>query len=225
MTLLKIENINKTYTDGEGILEVLRDISISIKPAEIVLVMGPSGSGKTTLLNIINIIEKATNGNLEIDGKVIDYKDIFLIDRLRAEVLGVLFEAKNLLPEFTVLENLEIPYKLNNIADHYNPEKLLSNFNLLDKRNHYPNQLSAGESQRISLLRAIINKPKLIVADEPTANLDEKNLNMIISFIEKIKIDYGSSFVVATHDERLCDVADRILYLNDGKLEERKNEI
>ncbi len=224
MTLLKIKNISKTYADGEGVLEVLKDISISIKPAEIVLVMGPSGSGKTTLLNIISMIEKATNGNLLIDGETIDYKDVLLIDRLRAEVLGILFEAKNMLPEFTVLENLEIPYKLNNIADYHNPETVLSNFNLLDKRNYYPSQLSAGESQRISLLRAIINKPKLIVADEPTANLDEENLNMIISFIGKIKIDYGSSFILATHDERLCDVADRILYLNKGKLEERKNK-
>lgn len=225
MALLKIKNICKTYADGKGVLEVLKDISFSIELGEIVLVMGPSGSGKTTLLNIISMIEKATNGNLEIDEKTINYNDISLIDRLRAEVLGILFESKNLLPEFTVMENLEIPYKLNNIRDHHIPQKVLSDFELLDRGDHYPNQLSAGESQRISLLRAIINKPKLIIADEPTANLDEKNLNMIIAFIKKIKINYSSSFILATHDDRLCDLADRILYLNDGKLVERRNKV
>ena len=224
MSLLKISNVYKTYIDGTDTLEVLKDISISANSNEIVLIMGPSGSGKTTLLNIISMIEKASNGNLEIDEKNINHKEIALIDKVRSEVLGVLFESKNLLTEFTVLENLIMPYKLNNIIDHHNPKKLLDDFGLLDKASYYPHQLSAGESQRISLLRAIVNKPKLIVADEPTANLDEKNLYRIIDFIKKIKINYGSSFIIATHDERLCDVADRILYLDNGKLLERKNK-
>ena len=224
MSLLKINNIHKTYIDGTNTLEVLDDVSMSMDSNEIVLIMGPSGSGKTTLLNIISMIEKATNGNLEIDGEIINHKKIAIIDKIRSEILGVLFESKNLLTEFTVLENLIIPYKLNNIIDHHDPMKLLDDFDLLDKVSYYPHQLSAGESQRISLLRAIINKPKLIVADEPTANLDEKNLYRIIDFIKKIKVNYGSSFILATHDERLCDVADRILYLDNGKLLERKNK-
>ena len=159
MSLLRIKNIHKTYLDGTDTLEVLKDISISANSNEIVLIMGPSGSGKTTLLNIISMIEKASNGNLEIDGEIINHKDIALIDKVRSEVMGVLFESKNLLTEFTVLENLIIPYKLNNIIDHHDPMELLDDFELLDKASYYPHQLSAGESQRISLLRAIINKP------------------------------------------------------------------
>ena len=224
MSLLKISNVYKTYIDGADTLEVLKDISISANSNEIVLIMGPSGSGKTTLLNIISMIEKASNGNLEIDEKNINHKEIALIDKVRSEVLGVLFESKNLLTEFTVLENLIMPYKLNNIIDHHNPKKLLDDFGLLDKASYYPHQLSAGESQRISLLRAIINKPKLILADEPTANLDEKNLYRVINFIKKIKIDYGSAFIIATHDERLCDLADKIYYLNNYKLTLNKDE-
>ena len=149
MTLLKISNIHKTYIDGTNTLEVLDDVSMSMDSNEIVLIMGPSGSGKTTLLNIISMIEKVTNGNLEIDGEIINHKKIAIIDKIRSEILGVLFESKNLLTEFTVLENLIIPYKLNNIIDHHDPMKLLDDFELLDKASYYPHQLSAGESQRI----------------------------------------------------------------------------
>jgi ABC-type lipoprotein export system ATPase subunit len=173
---------------------------------------------------MISTIEKPDKGSIQIEGNAINYKDLKEIDTIRSKVIGILFQSKNLLPEFTVLENLMLPSKLNNIVNHHDPKILLDEFDLYDKASYYPAQLSAGESQRISLLRSVVNKPKLIIADEPTANLDEKNLYKMITFIKKIKLNYNSSFIIATHDERLCDLADRILYLNNGKLLKRNNK-
>ena len=224
MNILEINNISKSYVDGTRTINVLNDISISVDSSEIVIIMGPSGSGKTTLLSIISTIERPDKGSIQIEGNTVNYKDLIEIDKIRSKVIGILFQSKNLLPEFTVLENLILPSKLNDIANHHDPKELLDEFNLYNKASYYPSQLSAGESQRISLLRSVINKPKLIIADEPTANLDEKNLFKMIAFIKKIKLHYNSSFIIATHDKRLCDLADRILYLNNGKLLKRKNE-
>ena len=160
-----------------------------------------------------------------IKNEVFNYQNQLDIDSIRSRFLGILFQSNNLLPEFTILENLSIPYKLNNLDDHLNPKELLDVFQLSSKTHSFPGELSAGELQRISLLRATINKPELIVADEPTANLDKENLFIIVDFIKKIKENYDTSFIIATHDERLCDVADRILYLDNGKLLERKNKL
>ena len=217
MSLLKIEKINKTYLDGKDKLNVLSDISINIESNQIVILMGPSGSGKTTLLNLISHIDTYDSGKIEFNNKL-----VMSNDNLRKSFLGLLMQKNNLLPEFTVLENLTIPFELNKVEDHHNPIDLLKAFSLDNKINSYPHELSAGEAQRISLLRAIINKPKIILADEPTANLDYVNLQKICDFIVSIRKKYSSSFIIATHDERLCDLADKILYLDNGKLSERK---
>ena len=218
MSLLKIEKINKSYLDGDNELNVLSNISINIESNQIVILMGPSGSGKTTLLNLISHIETYDSGKIEFDNNKLNMTN----DNLRKSFLGLILQKNNLLPEFTVLENLTIPFELNKVQNHHNPIDLLKTFSLDSKINNYPNELSAGEAQRISLLRAIINKPKIILADEPTANLDYENLQIICDFILDIKKKYSSSFIIATHDERLCDLADKILYLDNGKLSERK---
>ena len=218
MSLLKLKNINKSYFDGEQKLNVLINLSFSIKPNQIVVLMGPSGSGKTTLLNIISHIDTYDSGKIEFDSNQFSGN----YDELRKSFIGLIMQKNNLLPEFTVLENLTIPFKLNKVSNHHNPLDLLKSFSLESKVNNYPNELSSGEAQRISLLRAIINKPNLILADEPTANLDYSNLSKMCDFIVKIRDKYLSSFLIATHDERLCDLADKILYLDNGKLLERK---
>tara|TARA_A100001011_G_C14272049_1_gene827411 strand:+ start:1382 stop:2050 length:669 start_codon:yes stop_codon:yes gene_type:complete len=218
MSLLKIEKINKSYLDGYSELNVLSNISINIESNEIIILMGPSGSGKTTLLNLISHIDSYDDGKIEFDDNKLNMSS----DNLRKSFLGLILQNNNLLPEFTVLENLTIPFKLNEVEDHHDPIDLLKTFSLDSKINNYPNELSAGEAQRISLLRAIINKPKIILADEPTANLDYENLQLICDFILNIRKKYSSTFIIATHDERLCDLADKILYLDNGKLTERK---
>ena len=225
MSLIELKKISKSYKDGSENLEVLKSISLIVNKPEIVIVMGPSGSGKTTLLNIISTLDTPDNGDLLIKNDVFNYQDQSDIDSIRSRFLGILFQSNNLLPEFTILENLSIPYKLNNLDDHLNPKELLDVFQLSSKTHSFPGELSAGELQRISLLRATINKPELIVADEPTANLDKENLFIIVDFIKKIKENYDTSFIIATHDERLCDIADKILYLDNGKLVERKNNL
>jgi len=218
MSLLKLKNINKSYFDGEQKLNVLINLSLTIKPNQIVVLMGPSGSGKTTLLNLISHIDTYDSGKIEFDSNQFSGN----YDELRKSFIGFIMQKNNLLPEFTVLENLTIPFKLNKVSNHHNPLDLLKSFSLESKVNNYPNELSAGEAQRISLLRAIINKPNLILADEPTANLDYSNLRKMCDFIVNIRDKYLSSFLIATHDERLCDLADKILYLDNGKLLERK---
>ena len=218
MSLLKLENINKSYFDGENKLNVLIDLSLTIKPNQIVVLMGPSGSGKTTLLNLISHIDTYDSGKIEFDSNQFSGNH----DELRKSFIGFIMQKNNLLPEFTVLENLTIPFKLNKISNYHNPLDLLKSFSLESKVNYYPHELSSGEAQRISLLRAIINKPNLILADEPTANLDYPNLRKMCDFIVNIRDKYLSSFLIATHDERLCDLADKILYLDNGKLSERK---
>lgn len=218
MSLLKLEKINKSYFDGEQKLNVLFDVSLTINSNQIIVLMGPSGSGKTTLLNLIAHIDTYDSGKIEFNSNLFNGK----YHELRKSFIGFIMQKNNLLPEFTVLENLTIPFKLNKVSNHHNPLDLLKSFSLETKMNSYPHELSAGEAQRISLLRAIVNKPNVILADEPTANLDHLNLHKMCDFIENIRNEYSSSFLIATHDERLCDIADKILYLHDGKLSERK---
>jgi len=222
--ILKAKSLSKSYIDGIEKLDVLRDVNLKISKPEIVLINGPSGSGKTTLLNILSTLDTPDAGELEINSQKIDcYKNNDL-NFIRSEVIGILFQTHHLLSEFTIMENLEIPFKINSIIDHHDPKTLLKEFNLDDKANNFPSELSGGECQRIALLRAIINKPKLVFADEPTGNLDKNNIYIMIELIKKMKINYDMTFIIATHDERLCDLADKIYYLNDCKLTLDKNE-
>tara|TARA_X000001036_G_scaffold363957_1_gene347985 strand:- start:192 stop:869 length:678 start_codon:yes stop_codon:yes gene_type:complete len=222
MSILEIVKVNKSFNDGNNIHNVINDISLTVSKNEIIIIMGPSGSGKTTLLNLISMIAEMDSGSMIFDEIPLNISDPSSIDKIRSKFLGLLFQSDNLLPEFTVLENLMLPYKINNIKEHHDPIKLIKTFSLEDKLNSFPKELSAGEAQRISLIRAIINKPSLILADEPTANLDEQNIDTMIEFIKDIREKFSTSFIIATHDERLCDIADKILYLDNGKLSERK---
>tara|TARA_Y100001968_G_C19380607_1_gene730119 strand:- start:414 stop:1082 length:669 start_codon:yes stop_codon:yes gene_type:complete len=221
--ILNAQNISKSYIDGSEKLNVLENLNLKISDPEITVINGPSGSGKTTLLNILSTLDTPDSGSLEINNCKIKYK-LKELDLIRSKEIGILFQTHNLLSEFTVYENLEIPFKINNIDDHYNPLDLLREFNLDSKLDKFPSELSGGECQRIALLRAIVNKPKIVFADEPTGNLDQENLYIMIELIKKLKINYNMTFIIATHDERLCDLADKIYYLNSRKLRLNKSE-
>ena len=217
--VLKADSIYKTFKKNGGDIEVLKDINLSISKGEIIVLMGPSGSGKSTLLNILGTLDNDYSGNIYIDNISMSKKED-LAD-IRALKLGFIFQFHHLLPEFTLMENLLIPCfisgKINNES---NIMDMLSYIGLEDRTNHYPNEISGGERQRVAVIRALINKPLFVLADEPTGNLDRENSQLLLNLIYDLKDKYHLSFLIATHDHSITEIADRILYLKDGKIKE-----
>ncbi len=218
-TLLKADSISKTYIKTGGNIQVLKDIHLSISQGEIIVLMGPSGSGKSTLLNILGTLDTDYSGNITIDDiNILPEHDLA---NIRALKLGFVFQFHHLLPEFTIMENLQIPRL---ISGHVNNDSkimdMLLYIGLEDRIHHYPDEISGGERQRVAVIRALINKPPLILADEPTGNLDRENSQLLLNLISDLKAKYQQSFLIATHDHSITEIADRILNLKDGKIKE-----
>ena len=217
--ILSAKNINKTYKTGSESINVLNSLDFQISEKEIVAIMGPSGSGKSTLLHILGALDTPDEGEIFINGELIDKG----MDRsaLRAKYMGFVFQHHHLLPEFTILENLIIPQLNIDVSNEDSIKRamnLLEQINLVNLVDHYPNQVSGGECQRIAVLRALINNPKLVLADEPTGNLDAGNRQLLLDLMLKLRSEYNQSFVLATHDDKVAAIADRVLFLNSGKL-------
>ncbi len=217
--ILKANNIHKTYQTRAEVISVLNGISLEIDQGEIVVVMGPSGAGKSTLLHILGLIDSCDSGSIEFEGQAVNMSQD--LSSIRARKLGFVFQYHHLLPEFTVLENLLIPQTLIGTK----PAKaqtrglaLLKFMGLENRANHYPSQISGGEKQRVALLRALVNTPRLVLADEPTGNLDQGNSELLLELITSLRDEFGQSFLIATHDQTVTDVADRVLLLDSGKL-------
>ena len=219
--ILKAQNISKTYKKTEGDINVLNKINISILSGEIVLLMGPSGSGKSTLLNILGTLDTEYSGNISIeDINITPMQDLAYI---RALKLGFVFQFHHLLPEFTIIENLQIPLLISGqINNESKIMKMLSYIGLESRKHHYPDEISGGERQRVAVVRALMNKPILVFADEPTGNLDRENGQLLLNLITDLKRKFQQSFLIASHDHAVAEIADRILYLNDGKIKEGK---
>ena len=217
--VLNALRISKSYMDGDRELNVLNKVDLKVYESEIIVVKGPSGAGKTTLLNILNTLDKPDEGKIEINGKKLNYKDNNNLNKVRSVDIGILYQDSNLLEEFSSLENLLLPFSFKNNIEHHDPVDLLNQFNLKNKANNYPSELSGGERQRIALLRAIVNKPAIVFADEPTGNLDSSNVDIMIELITNLRINYKTSFVISTHDERLCKIASKIFEIKKHKLE------
>ena len=222
MSLLKAENIIKSYSKIGTDIPVLNSINITVNTGEILALIGPSGSGKSTLLNILGTLDLDFIGNLCIDGISIS-KDSDL-DYIRSNKLGFVFQFHHLLPEFTIYENLLIPKM---IAGLYSEDsfsdciKMLDFIGLMNRKGHYPNEISGGEKQRIAVIRALVNKPCLVLADEPTGNLDRENSDLLLKLIVNLKLKYQQSFIIATHDHSILEIADRVLYLKDGTIKKK----
>ena len=218
-TLLKADSISKTYIKTGGNIQVLKDIHLSISHGEIIVLMGPSGSGKSTLLNILGTLDTDYSGEITIDDINISPKqDLAYIRSLK---LGFVFQFHHLLPEFTIMENLQIPRLISGYVNNDSEiMDMLSYIGLEDRINHYPDEISGGEKQRVAVLRALMNKPRLILADEPTGNLDRENSQLLLNLISDLKEKYQQSFLIATHDHSITEIADRILNLKDGKIKE-----
>ena len=219
MPILEAHNISKTYYKTEESIPVLNKLNLIVEKGEIIVLMGPSGSGKSTLLNILGTLDSDYSGELIIDELPIT--NTVDLGNIRRHKLGFIFQFHHLLPEFTILENLLIPQM---IADNYSnvPQEdtidMLEIIGLKNRMNHYPNEISGGERQRVAVLRAMVNNPCLILADEPTGNLDRENSLKMLKLMTELKAKYQQSFIIATHDQSILDIADRVLYLKDGKI-------
>ena len=219
MPLLEAINIVKSYSKTGSEIPVLNGLSIAVNTGEILVLMGPSGSGKSTLMNILGTLDTDFTGNLSIDGISISSKvDLAAI---RCNKLGFIFQFHHLLPEFTIYENLLIPRMIaGNSKDNSSEDiiKMLELIGLKDRIGHYPNEISGGEKQRIAVIRALVNKPSLVLADEPTGNLDGENSQILLKLMVDLKVKYQQSFVIATHDQSILQIADRAMYLKDGQI-------
>lgn len=219
MNLLEVNNICKTYGDGETAVKALKNVSFSVPKGEYVAIVGESGSGKSTLLNMIGALDNPTSGRIMIDGKDIFSMNDRKLTVFRRRNIGFIFQAFNLVPELTVEQNIIFPLLL----DYQKPdrkylEELLTVLNLKDRCNHLPGQLSGGQQQRVAIGRALITRPALILADEPTGNLDSQNTGEVVTLLKKASRLYEQTIVMITHSRSISQTADRILQVSDGTL-------
>ena len=221
--IMKLEDIDKFYMETGNKLHILKKLNLEVKRGEFVSILGKSGSGKSTLLNIMGLLDKIDDGKIWIDNKEVSSLNEMERNNIKNHFLGFVFQFHYLMSEFTALENVMIPALLNNFKNKVEIEKeakeLLEIVGLAERIKHKPNQLSGGEKQRVAIARAMINKPKLILADEPTGNLDEDTGELIFSLFRKINKEHNQSIVVVTHARDLSQVTDRQVYLKRGVLE------
>ncbi len=221
--IMKLEDIDKFYMETGNKLHILKKLNLEVKRGEFVSILGKSGSGKSTLLNIMGLLDKIDGGKIWIDNKEVSSLNEMERNNIKNHFLGFVFQFHYLMSEFTALENVMIPALLNNFKNKSEIEKeareLLEIVGLAERIKHKPNQLSGGEKQRVAIARAMINKPKLILADEPTGNLDEDTGELIFSLFKKINKEHNQSIVVVTHARDLSQVTDRQIYLKRGVLE------
>lgn len=219
MNLLEVKSISKTYGNGEAAVHALKDICFSVPKGEFVAIVGESGSGKSTLLNLVGALDMPTSGKVFIDGKdIFSMKDSSLTI-FRRRNIGFIFQSFNLIPELTVEQNIIFPVLL----DYQKPDKkyleeLLTVLNLKERRHHLPSQLSGGQQQRVAIGRALITRPSLILADEPTGNLDTQNSSEVITLLKEAARKYQQTIVMITHSRSIAQTADRILQVSDGIL-------
>ncbi|MBZ9686443.1 ABC transporter ATP-binding protein [Clostridium estertheticum] len=219
MEVLKVENLTKTYGAGENKVEALKNINLSVSKGEFVAIVGASGSGKSTLLHLLGGLDRPTAGNVVIDGESIyDYKEEKLAV-FRRRKIGFVFQFYNLLPILDVEENIALPALLDNDkVDKIYLEELIKVLGLSARKNHLPSELSGGQQQRVSIGRAVFNKPSIILADEPTGNLDTKNSKDVIELLKFTAKKYNQTLILITHDVNIAAMADRVITIEDGEI-------
>ncbi|MCL5985375.1 MAG: ABC transporter ATP-binding protein [Actinobacteria bacterium] len=216
---LQVKNLTKTFGSGHALVEAVSDVSFDVFKSEIILIMGPSGSGKTTLLTMLGALLTPDHGLIIINGDNITDSKIKDLAKFRLNNIGFVFQSFNLLTALTALENVAIVLGLAGVKKKEFKEKsveLLGELGLKDRLNFLPKELSGGEKQRVSLARALINNPKIILADEPTANLDSKSGHHVMELLKNIAKKQGKTVIIVSHDMRIADIADRVLWLEDG---------
>ena len=219
MEILKVENLSKTYGKGENQVKAVDNISFSVEKGEFVAIIGASGSGKSTLLHLIGGVDRPTSGKVYIDGKDIYTLDDDKLAIFRRRQVGLIYQFYNLIPVLNVCENMTLPTKLDGRkVNETKLNDLLKTLGLEKRRENLPNQLSGGQQQRVSIGRAMMNEPALMLADEPTGNLDSKASEEIISLLRLSNKKYNQTVIIITHDENIALEADRIITIDDGKI-------
>ena len=209
-SLIAARNIYKSYGNGNNILPVLKKISFEIKEKDFVTVVGPSGIGKSTLLNIIGTLDKPDSGSIEFDGLDLSKLNDNQLSDIRLNMIGFIFQFHHLIPEFNVIDNVIMPNLIAEKKPNYSMAKdLLDHVQIVDKINSFPSQLSGGEKARVSVARALMNNPKIILADEPTGNLDAENAERLIDLLLKVKEEFDQTIVLSTHNEKLSKLGNK----------------
>lgn len=219
--IIKTENLNKTFIQGNNEIKVLQDINLTVSDNEILAIVGPSGAGKSTLLHILGFLSKPTSGNIFFNGKEIDWFDEKGLAKLRNRAIGFIFQFHYLLPDFTGLENVLLPAMVKGKDNHIsrsNGINLLCAVGLSHRINHKPGELSGGEQQRVAIARALINSPDLILADEPTGDLDAIQAKIVWDLLSNLVREKKSTLIIVTHNEELAKSSDRILHVYDGRV-------
>lgn len=219
MEILKVENLVKTYGQGDNIVNAVDNISLSVNKGEFVAIVGASGSGKSTLLHLLGGVDRPTSGEIYIDGNEINSMNNDNLAIFRRRQIGIVYQFYNLIPILTVEENISLPCDLDgNKPDKERMNLILKSFGLFDRRNHLPNELSGGQQQRTSIARALINNPAILLADEPTGNLDSKSTEEIMSILKMSNRDFNQTIIMITHNLEIAKEADRIITIQDGKI-------
>lgn len=219
MEILKVENLVKTYGEGDNIVNAVDNISLSVNKGEFVAIVGASGSGKSTLLHLLGGVDRPTSGKIYIDGNEINNMNNDKLAIFRRRQIGIVYQFYNLIPILTVEENISLPCDLDgNRPDKERMDLILKSFGLFERRNHLPNELSGGQQQRTSIARALINNPAILLADEPTGNLDSKSTEEILSILKMSNRDFNQTIIMITHNLEIAKEADRIITIQDGKI-------
>lgn len=219
MEILKVEHLSKIYGKGETAVKALDDVSFSVKRGEFVAIIGPSGSGKSTILHLLGGVDQPTSGKVYVDNTDIYALNETQLAIFRRRQIGLIYQFYNLIPVLTVEENIKLPLLLDgHKVDKKQFEDTVKLLNLEKRLQHLPNQLSGGQQQRVSIGRALISNPSIMLADEPTGNLDSKNSSEIIDLLKMFNKTYNQTLIVITHDERIALQADRIITIEDGRI-------
>ena len=219
MEILRVENLTNIYGKGENEVRALDDVSFSVNKGEFIAVIGPSGSGKSTLLHILGGVDRPTSGRVLMDGKDVYAQNEEQLAIFRRRQVGLIYQFYNLIPVLNVTENITLPVLMD--GQRVNRDRLselITTLGLTGRENHLPNQLSGGQQQRVSIGRALMNAPAVVLADEPTGNLDSKNSKEIVDLLKISNEKYGQTLIVITHDESIALQADRIISIDDGKI-------
>lgn len=222
MEVIRLENVTKSYTVGRQTVQALKEVTLSIEEGVFLAIAGPSGSGKTTLLNLIGCIDNATTGRIWIDGNDVAGKTTDDLADLRAKAIGFIFQTFNLLPVLSAAENVEYPLlQLKTLTKPERAERVAHYLDVVGIKkyaHHRPNQLSGGQRQRVAIARALAIHPRIILADEPTANLDHKTGDGILRLMKKINTQTKTTFIFSTHDQKVINMADRLIRIEDGEI-------
>lgn len=215
--IIKVKNLSKNFLDGKKTLNVLNNISFNVKEGEIVTIKGPSGSGKSTLLSILGTLDHADSGEIFINNQSLS--EVIDLNRLRNLNIGFVFQFHNLIPELSLEENVCMPKMISKEKiDKHKIKELFKIFELEDRTKSFPNDLSGGEKQRVAVMRAIVNNPSIVIADEPTGNLDKENAIKMIALFKKLNTKNNLTFIIATHDEEIFDIGHSQYILDEGDL-------